>query len=180
MELVVVAGALLEQSTGQPLDRAICELLFDPPHLERTSLQLEDAVLRNLAIGHYPSPGGAPAIPTRRFIFPHSLAGAGSTMLTCAVDVLRFAQLHLAGGRVDGTCLVPSELVAAMQAKQLDFPVPALGSTGLGWVRGDADERFLLSHSGRSFGGLSSLLVVPDENVARVAYTARRRMPDRL
>jgi CubicO group peptidase (beta-lactamase class C family) len=167
----VVVGRIIECLTGKPFDDAFRSLLIEPLGLDRTALTVEEAILHNTAIGHFPDPAGGQQKPTAGFLLPHALGPAGATLLTTVSDSLAFARLHVDQGvAADGTKLVGANVVAQMSAHEIDLPVPELGSSGLGWGRSDAPGALFLTHGGGSLGGQALMAVYPSAGTGFVAF----------
>jgi len=161
----VVAGRVIEVVTGQDFDDAFRERLVGRLGLSRTFLTAEESILHPVTIGHFRLPEGGHR-PTGRYLLPHSLGPAGTSLCTTVSDALDFADVHL--GRRDG--VLSADGLKQMADRQVDLPAPGLGSFGLGWGRNDRYGVLQLSHGGGSLGGLAQLVVVPDRDLALVAF----------
>lgn len=167
----VILGRVIEAVTGQTWDAAMAERLFTPLGLGSTTTLPEQTILHDPAIGHVtPLPDATPA-PV--WSLPRSLGPAG-LIVSSAEDVLRFAALHLTGGKtLDGTQVVSAESVAQMSAFQVEVPEKhSLGdSWGLGWIRYDANGHRLIGHDGSTVGQEAFLRISPDRRGAVVLLT---------
>jgi CubicO group peptidase (beta-lactamase class C family) len=163
----VLAGRIIEVVTGTGYSDAMRELLFAPLGLDRSMFTAKEAILHRMAIGHQPGADGY--VPTKRFLMPECLAPAGTTFITSARDTLRFVQTHLPALGA-GPRFLSSESVDRMAAHHIDFPVAALGSCGLSWLRKQHGPRVVLTHGGGSFGGVAMVGVVPDSGAAYIAF----------
>jgi CubicO group peptidase (beta-lactamase class C family) len=163
----VLAGRIIEVVTGEGFSAAMRRRLIAPLGLERSVLTAKEAILHRVAIGHYPGEDGF--VPTSRFLMPESWAAAGTTLITTVRDTLTFMQTHLPTTTKSPRLLSP-ESVERMAAHHIDFPVPATGSCGLGWLRKPHGPRVVLTHGGGSYGGVAMVGAAPDMGAAYVAY----------
>jgi CubicO group peptidase (beta-lactamase class C family) len=171
----VVLGKVLEAVTGVDFDSQLRDRLIAPLGLGRACLSEDITDDDDHAVGSVPAPDGSWA-STPRLLYPQGLKAAGTNLWVSAGDLLRFFQMHLAGG--DG--ILTSEAVDAMQARAVtQFPgdgITTLGAPragyGLGWLH-DAlpDGRLLLQHGGGSIGGVAAGGIVPSLGLAWAAYT---------
>ena len=163
----VIAGRIVEVTTGKFFAHAMHDLLLEPLGLRRTLTSAEDAILWPAAVGHFPDPSTGLVRRTTRYLLPQAMSPAGTTMSATLDDALGFAEMHL--GR--GPRVLSQEAIGQMAAHQVDLPITALGSFGLGWGRpARPDGTVVLSHGGGSLGGLAQLVVVPSADVAVVAF----------
>jgi CubicO group peptidase (beta-lactamase class C family) len=131
-----LAGRVIEKLTGDTWDAALRELLFQPLGLTHTVTLPEEALLFRTAVGHLPGADGKPE-PASQWGIPRSAGPAGGVTATVA-DVLRFARMHLNGGRsADGAAVLSAASTTAMAAHQVELPDKhTVGdSWGLGWER---------------------------------------------
>src|SRR5436853_634665 len=130
----VVLGRLVERLREAPSNTVLRSRLIAPLGLEATATSADEAILRPAAVGHVPEPGGeegkhmvAPVWSLGRAMDP-----AGAQLACAARDLAAFALVHLNDGKAtDGTQVLSSESVAAMQQQQVATPGPAAaGSAG--------------------------------------------------
>lgn len=165
----VILGAVIEQLTGMSWDEALATELLGPAGLADSHTLPERLLGYRVALGHVGDPPEAAPV----WGLPRSLGPAG-LLCTTAPDLVRFAALHLAGGRADdGTAVLSAESVAQMHAEQCSLA--GLSGTadgwGLGWMRFDWDDRLVIGHDGGTIGQYAYLLVVPDAQVAMALLT---------
>jgi Beta-lactamase len=104
-------------------------------------------------------------------MLPYSMAPAGSTIITTVGDLLRFARMHLDGGLTpQGDRVLAAESVAAMATETIREDTLKGFAVGLGWLLPPISAAKVLAHTGGSFGGLSSLMVVPERRFAYAAF----------
>lgn len=157
---VDVLGRVVEIALGQPLDRFFESRIFKPLGMVDTGFFVPPDKLARLVD---PLDGGWPALwdltrPTTPFM-------GGGGLASTAPDYLRFCQMLLNGGELDGVRLLSSETVRQMTTNTIPPEVPFAGTVGqfvgprlgTGWglgflVRTDPDASFLLPGAVGSFG----------------------------
>jgi hypothetical protein len=168
-----VLGRVIEVVTDRVWDTAMRERLIEPMKLTHTATLPEDVLRYRAAIGHIQPPGQerrtAPSWGLPR------TAGPAGGICSSASEVLRFAQLHLAGGALDGEQIVSAESVQAMQEPQVVVPSGGDGLSsrhwGLGWSIFDWHGRTVIGHDGGTIGQAAFFRVVPDAGVAIALLT---------
>ncbi|MCC8246183.1 serine hydrolase domain-containing protein [Saccharothrix luteola] len=167
-----VLGRIIEVLTGQVWDDVLRERLLDPIGAHSTVTLAEDVLRFRSALGHLGEPGEEP-VPAPVWGLARS-AGPAGTINATAADVVRFARLHLDGGRApDGTVVLPAEQVAAMRRPFVQLPAgPAHHMCwGLGWIVYDWPGGPVIGHDGATVGQKAFLRVVPESNVAIALLT---------
>jgi CubicO group peptidase (beta-lactamase class C family) len=143
-EGTTVLGRLVEIWSGQPFDVFLAERIFKPLRMTETGFQVRPDQRARLATVYQSARGGAltaieiePEVPfTDR---PALLEGAVGLVSTVP-DFLRFSQMLLNRGELDGTRMLAAETVDAMVANGL--PRTVLGARGngtRGWGLGNVD-----------------------------------------
>jgi hypothetical protein len=165
-------GRVIEVVTRRVWDAAIRERLFDPLRLTHTATLPEDVLRFRAAIGHIAPAGELVTAPM--WGLPRT-AGPAGALCSTAAETVRFAQLHLAGGSLDGEQVLEPSSVAAMQEPQIDVPSGGVGASaahwGLGWELFEWDGRRVLGHDGNTIGQAAFLRAVPDAGVAVALLT---------
>ncbi|MDX8049907.1 LpqB family beta-propeller domain-containing protein [Lentzea sp. BCCO 10_0798] len=167
----VLAGRVIEKLTGKTWDVAMREKLFAPLGLTRTGTLPEEALLHRAAVGHVTKDEKLEPAPV--WMLPRSVGPAG-TIFGSTEDVLRFAAMHLNGGKAqDGTQVLSEASAAVMTEKQTDVPDPeALGdSWGIGWIRFGWDGQRLVGHDGNTIGQSAFLRILPEHDLAVTLLT---------
>jgi CubicO group peptidase (beta-lactamase class C family) len=122
-----VLGVLLERAAGKPLHLLLDEMIFKPLKMKDTSFQVTPEQMPRLADAYDTDPQKTSlwkwvrveADPAKRY----RLGGAGT--VTTAADYLRFAQMMLNGGELDGVRLLSRKTVEYM----LSDHIPGLAGT---------------------------------------------------
>lgn len=93
---------------------------------------------------------------------------ASGGLIGPATDVIRFVQMHLNGGKVDGAQILSRESVTLMQEMQLSTEGAPLGF-GLGWFIEEEGEHPYIKHGGNGwFLGATMMRLYPDEGLGIV------------
>jgi CubicO group peptidase (beta-lactamase class C family) len=158
-------GQIVEDVSGQPLDRYFRDHIFKPLGMEQTDLVRSDRVTPRLATGHaLRSDGPHPASDCDLVT-----VGAGSIYSTTR-DMARYVVALLGGGSGEhGSVLEPGTL-ASMFAPHYQ-PDPRVPGVGLAFFRGDAGGHLVVEHDGLMPGFSSQMSVAPDDGVGVVAFT---------
>jgi CubicO group peptidase (beta-lactamase class C family) len=168
-----LVGHIVEVVTGETWDTAIRARLFEPMSLTHTATLPEEVLRYRAAIGHI-EPPGQELHTASAWGLPRTAGPAGG-ICASASDVVRFAALHLASGRVGDEHVLSAESVQAMQTPQIAVPSGGDGLSpsnwGLGWEIFDWGGRTVVGHDGGTIGQSAFLRVVPDAGVAVVLLT---------
>jgi CubicO group peptidase (beta-lactamase class C family) len=165
-------GRVIEIATGETWDTTMRHRLFEPLRLTHTATLPEDVLRFRAAMGHI-RPGDE-LITAPMWGLPRTAGPAGAICST-ASEVVRFAQLHLEGGTLDGEQVLQPSSVAAMQEPQVAVPSGGVGTSaahwGLGWELFEWGGRRVIGHDGGTIGQVAFLRVVPDAGVAIALLT---------
>ncbi len=158
-------GYLVEVVSGQPLDQFLQERIFQPLEMTDTHFRLPREKVARLA-GFYATtdagltrvdqvimealfPGTSPNYP---YEGAGTLLSGGGGLVSTATDYVRFAQMLLNGGELDGVRLLSPKTVALMTKNHigaLELDDPAGGKFGLGfWVVTDTGHTGELASEG--------------------------------
>lgn len=165
-------GRVIEVVTGEVWDTAIRRRLFDPLKLTHTATLPEEVLRFRAAMGHI-KPGDE-LVTAPMWGLPRTAGPAGAICSTAA-EVVRFAQLHLDGGTLDGERVLQPSSVEAMQEPQVAVPSGGVGTSaahwGLGWELFEWGGRRVIGHDGGTIGQAAFLRAVPDAGVAIALLT---------
>jgi CubicO group peptidase (beta-lactamase class C family) len=158
-------GQIVEDVSGEPLDRYLGEHIFAPLGMTATDLVRSDWVKGRLATGYDLGPSGARAVADRDWV------GRGADGIYASIgDMARYVAALLGGGaNAHGAVLQPTTL-ATMFAPHYQ-PDPRLVGLGLGFFRYDAGGHLVVSHEGILPGFTSQLVVAPDDGLGLIAFT---------
>ncbi|HEX5590476.1 MAG TPA: serine hydrolase domain-containing protein [Candidatus Limnocylindrales bacterium] len=162
-------GQIVEDVTGQPLDRTYRERVFEPLGMADTDLIRSERVRAALATGYEFGSRGPEAVTDREWLGP-----AGGGIYSTASDMARLAAALLDGGACvgatgDNPILEPASL-ATMVAPSFQ-PVPQLPGLGLGCFSGEVAGHRIVQHDGLLPGFAGMLVVAPHDEVAIVGLT---------
>lgn len=158
-------GQIVEDVTGEPLERYLREHVFEPLGMANTDLERSDRVRSRLATGYVLGRAGATAVTDRDW-----LGRAGGGAYASSRDTARFVAALLGGGANEhGTVLRPATLATMFEPHYQ--PDPRLPGVGLGIFRSDAQGHRLVGHEGLLPGFNSQVLVAPDDGVGVFAHT---------
>lgn len=146
--------------------------VFAPLRMRRTFVEERPLKWRtNIAFPH---------VKTARGVIPLSAPHCGgregeSCQYTSAADLLPWLRFHLTGSAPSGRCLLSAGTMEALRTIQMSIPWPD-GEAGycMGWMRGKADGRVVLTHEGGEFGASTFAVVCPEKQVALAVLLSRR------
>ena len=149
-----VLGRVIETATGACWEAAMREHLFEPLGMSATSFA-PGVQGGSQASGYVAGPEGFRRIEPPR---ARAYGPAGTTVLSTAIDLLRFAAAHLA-----------DPALAVMRSGQSDVAILGwLDGRRLGWARFDWEGGRASGWDGLIGGERSSLRIVPERNLAIV------------
>ena len=158
-------GQIVEDVTGQPLDRYLRERVFLPLGMSSTDLLRSEVVRPRVATGYVLRAHGAKAVVERQFL----TAAAGSAYST-PDDMARYLQALLGGGANEhGSVLKPATLATMFEAQYR--PDPRLAGVGLAFLRGDAGGHLTVEHQGTLPGFKSQIFLAPHDGVGVMAFS---------
>ena len=131
-----VLGHLIERVTGQPLDAVLEARVFKPLKMSDTAFWVPLGKLNRVAEAFDKDPEGAAVYRLLQVRYKPTYLAGGQGLVSTARDYLRFAQMLLNGGELDGTRILKQESLAEMTRNQLGTikgPSPAYGF-GLGFA----------------------------------------------
>lgn len=159
-----LACRVIEVAAGKPFETVFRERLVAPLGLETCFFFAEDVITRPHAVGHYLKSREEGHTMAHGYAFPRHINGTGG-VVTSIRDLLRFAQLHMGLGKVDGTRLLPKRAAAAMQE-----PIVEAGDFhrhyGIGWCVHEYPAYRTISHGGATRGFRANLTAIPGKDFA--------------
>ncbi|TVR68575.1 MAG: class A beta-lactamase-related serine hydrolase [Sphaerobacteraceae bacterium] len=162
-----LAGAVIERLTGKTFEQAMADYVFEPLGMEKATFFAHEAITWPTAVGHNIEDGELAV--ARRYPLPRNVNAAGG-IITDVGEMLRFAQLHVSDGNINGNQVLSAESVKAMQNDETKAAVMA-DYYGLAWALRDRDGKRLVGHGGSTNGFRAYLCTVPEENFAIVMLT---------
>lgn len=117
---VDVQGYLVEVLSGQPFDVFLKERIFDPLGMVDTSFYVTSDKASRLALQYMPAKeGGLTRTDTGAFLQKPAFFSGGGGLTSTASDYMKFAQMHLNGGILNGTRILSEDAVQIMRSNQL-------------------------------------------------------------
>lgn len=117
-----VVGRIIEIVSGQPLDQFIAQRILQPLGMKDTFFEVPPAK-RNRLTGYYAHNGATLALvdspDSGSYTRPPLMFSGGGGLVSTVPDYLRFAQMILNGGELDGVRVLRRETVAQMLSNQL-------------------------------------------------------------
>ena len=163
-----VLGRLVEIQRRMPYPEAVRRHLTTPLGITDIAFSANEALGFRSAIGHTGS--GRMQEPLRVWaVMPASNPAAGNQLAMSATALIRFAEMHLSAGIIDGARVLSADAVRAMQ--QLQFEQPGIAPTrqGLGWMLSSEPE--IVGHGGDTIGVFANLKLVPERGIAVAVLT---------
>ncbi len=131
-----VLGYIVEKISGQPLDKFFRQRIFKPLKMKDTAFNVPANKVDRFAACYGPKITGglnitdAPA--TSRYLKKRSLLSGGGGLVSTARDYLRFCQMLLNKGQLDGERLLQPKTVEMMTTNQLPDSVKRGEDGGFG------------------------------------------------
>jgi CubicO group peptidase (beta-lactamase class C family) len=110
-----VLGRLIEVASGLPLDQFLDNRLFKPLGMVDTGFWVPPEKVSRLV----DPPAGAAILPDRDVTRPTTLFSGGGGLVSTAADYLRFCQMLLNGGELDGARILSPATVSLMTRNAL-------------------------------------------------------------
>jgi CubicO group peptidase (beta-lactamase class C family) len=154
---------------GAAYDTAMQELIFGPLGMNSTTFDMARAQKGNHARPHGLDVDGRQAVARMDFnysIMPHRPAGG---VWTSAHDLIRYVQLELGRGMLDGKRIVSEENITERRKPQVSTGEQT--SYGMGLSISERNDVKVVSHGGSLAGYKSDLLYLPDHGVGAVILT---------
>ena len=158
-------GQIVEDVSGQPLDRYLCEHIFEPLGMNHTDLVRSERTRSRMATGYVLRSRGLKPVADREVPTP-----GGGGIYSTAADLGRYiaALQHIyAGG--DGSVLKP-ETLASMFHPHFQ-PDPRLPGMGLAFERGAESGHETIGKTGIVSGFHSAMVLAPEDRIGVVALT---------
>lgn len=117
---VDVQGYMVERLSGRPFDEFLEERIFKPLGMDDTRFHVRREDASRFARSYFPRPDGSLArTDTGAFFNPPVFVSGGGGLTSTSGDYMRFAQMHLNGGELDGVRILSEEAVGIMRSNQL-------------------------------------------------------------
>jgi CubicO group peptidase (beta-lactamase class C family) len=158
-------GQIVEDVTGQPLDRYLRDRIFDPLAMEHTDLVRSERVRPHLATGYVLRARGLKPVADREVPTP-----SGGGMYATTADIARYvaALLKMAAGE-HGPMLRP-ETLATMFRPHFQ-PDPRAPGMGLAFELDEAGGHKTVVKTGIVSGFHSAMALAPDEGIGLIVFS---------
>jgi CubicO group peptidase (beta-lactamase class C family) len=162
-----IAGRVIESVTGNPINRAMRDLVFQPLGLEHAGTTAGDFIVQRFAAGHTTRDGKA---TLQRPFSPSASVTAGGVGL-CMTDLVAYARFHMGDGAAanSGTVL-KRESLELMRTPQLGKQGTD-DEIGLSWHIRRAGAVRTFGHGGTLGGHILLLEIVPERSFAIAILT---------
>jgi CubicO group peptidase (beta-lactamase class C family) len=158
-------GQIVEDVTGQPLDRYLRDHILGPLGMEHTDLIRSGRVRPGLATGYVLRPGGLKPVADREVPTP-----GGGGMYSTPADMARYvAALLRMGAGEHGSVLAPATLAAMFQPHFR--PDPRVPGMGLAFEPGEESGHRTVGKTGVVSGFLSAMVLAPDDGIGVYALS---------
>jgi CubicO group peptidase (beta-lactamase class C family) len=125
---VEVLGRVIEVASGQPLDQFLASRMFGPLGMVDTGFWVPPEKLARLI----DPPAGVPIRPDRDVAKPTTMFSGSGGLVSTAADYLRFCQMLLNGGALDGVRILSPATVQRMTMNALPSDIRFAGNTAVG------------------------------------------------
>ena len=183
-----VVGHLVEVISGQSLDEYFYDNIFNPLNMPDTHFYMDDVYANRLTTQYRPGPDQKivmqdPGNTQSRWIKgPKTVFSGGGGLASTIRDYLRFQQMMLNGGELDGVrMLAPSTVSLMLENHTADLPLwlpgPGMGfGLGYGVVVDRGEAATPLSEGAGYWGGAYCTLswIDPDQELVAVLMTQVR------
>jgi CubicO group peptidase (beta-lactamase class C family) len=118
-----VVGYLVQKVAGKPLDQVFAERIFGPLKMTDTGFHVREDQRERFAACYNAAPGGKMALqddPQKSpFLRPPALLSGGGGLVGTAADYMRFANMLMNGGELDGERILAPKTVKLMASNHL-------------------------------------------------------------
>jgi CubicO group peptidase (beta-lactamase class C family) len=170
-----VAGKIIEKISGLSWADYLKEKFFIPLKMDRTkALSVDYSSSENIAKAHTLIDGKMSLLPFKSF---DNLAPCGS-ISSSINDMTNWITALLDSGRLNGETIIPYSVIKRTREPQTfarksrhPFNKTNYSLYGLGWAMEDYEGRELISHTGGVNGFVTSVTLIPEENLGIVVLT---------
>jgi CubicO group peptidase (beta-lactamase class C family) len=157
-------GQIVEDVSGEPLDRYLREYLFGPLGMAHTDLLRSERVQSHLATGYDLRRNGTKAITDYEVV----TVGGGAAYSTTR-DMARYLAALLGGGSNEhGSVLKPATMAAMFEPHYQ--PDPRIPGNGLAFFRANLGGHLAVEHDGILPGFDSQIFLAPHDGVGVMAF----------
>lgn len=118
-----VCGYLVQKVTGKPLDQVFRERIFEPLKMTDTGFYVREDQLDRFAACYNATPQGGLKLQddpqTSPYLKPPPMFAGGGGLVSTAADYLRFANMLVNGGELDGARILAPKTIRLMASNHL-------------------------------------------------------------
>ncbi|HEY8615518.1 serine hydrolase domain-containing protein [Phenylobacterium sp.] len=118
-----VVGYLVQKVAGKPLDEVFAERIFQPLKMADTGFHVREDQRSRFAACYDAVPGGRPKLQddpqASPYLAPPSLLSGGGGLVSTAADYMRFANMLVNGGELEGARILAPKTIRLMAANHL-------------------------------------------------------------
>jgi CubicO group peptidase (beta-lactamase class C family) len=158
-----------ELELGAAFDKAMQALVFAPLQMSATTFDFAKGEAGNAAVPHAPDIDGKPALAIAKVntsIVPVRPAGGAWSSVR---DMLRYVQMELAEGVVDGKAYIGKDALLARRTAQVVIGTDA--TYGMGLIVDKTWGVTVVRHGGSMIGFYSDMMWLPEHGVGAVVLT---------
>ncbi|HUD07045.1 MAG TPA: serine hydrolase domain-containing protein [Candidatus Saccharimonadales bacterium] len=165
----MVAGYIVQQSSGQSYDSYVQQHIFTPLDMTHTYAMTGTAHEAGLTKGSAVWFGFK--LPLTEKVAPALIPDG--YIISSASDMTHYLIMQLNGGIYDGTRIVSAKAIQEMHTGFVSLPngqspVPDTNSYGLGWGVGTINGTPIIAHDGQLRDFQTNMAILPDKNIAVV------------
>jgi CubicO group peptidase (beta-lactamase class C family) len=162
---LAAVGQIVEDVTGEPLDRYFREHIFEPLGMDGSDLLRSEHVTARLATGYKLGPRGPRPVTDR-----HWVAAAAASIYSTPTDMARYVAALLGGGSGEHGAILKPETLALMFQPHYQ-PDPRIPGMGLGFFRDEVGRHTVIEHQGILPGFNGQIYLAPDKGVGVLGFT---------
>ncbi|MGC4107422.1 MAG: serine hydrolase domain-containing protein [Thermomicrobiales bacterium] len=160
----ILAALAMQNVTGETFEDLMQKRVFTPLKLENTVYYAENAITYPHSVGYLVSQRADGPKLAKQYSFPRQIAAPGGIIATSR-DQIRFAQMHIAKGELDGVRIISEKLATLMQTPFINS-WDQYTSFGQGWYITEYPGLKLIMHGGTTIGFNAMLRIAPERNFA--------------
>ena len=160
-----VLAQLIEDISGEPFAMYMRHNVFEPLGMMHSDYFMSERVHERLAQGYQFKKSSFKPVDYLRLNTP----GCGG-IFSCVNDMTKYVAALMNGGANEHGSVIKPETLKLMMTSQLDTD-PRVFSMGLGFFLEHFGEHLVAEHSGGWPGFISSMRVIPEQNLAMLAFT---------
>ena len=160
----VLAALAMQNVTGETFEELMQKRVFTPLRLENTVYYAENAITYPHSVGYIVSQRQDGPKAAKQYSFPRQIAAPGGIIATSR-DQIRFAQMHIGKGELDGVRIISDELATLMQTPFINS-WDQHTSFGQGWYITEYPGLKLIQHGGTTIGFNAMLKIAPERHFA--------------